>query len=87
MIDGVYKMGVKFVQDRETIHLAIELIDRYYLCMSQCLGLAKFRRNFMHPKLAIENQVTCLLIASKYNEMDNNIVRIEHLRKYISRQL
>ena len=31
IIDGVYKMGVKFRQARETIHIAIEMIDRFYL--------------------------------------------------------
>lgn len=34
IIDGVYKMGVKFRQARETIHIAIEMIDQYYLASS-----------------------------------------------------
>ena len=28
-------MGVKFQQARETIHIAIEIVDQYYLRMSQ----------------------------------------------------
>ena len=87
MIDGVHKMGVKFMQERETIHLAIELIDSYYLSKSQSLDLNEFRRLFMHPKMAIEHQVTCLLIASKLLEFDENIVLISHLREYIAKQL
>ena len=41
----------------------------------------------MHPKMFIEHQVTCLLIASKLIEFDNNIVLISHLREYIAKQL
>ena len=78
-------MGIKFSQERETIHLAIELIDRYYMNHSQRLHLSDFRGLFMHPRLAIEYQVTCLLIASKLVEMDDNIVEIEVLRHYVSR--
>ena len=36
-------MGIKFQQARETIHIAIELIDQYYLKMSQVLTLEQFR--------------------------------------------
>ena len=80
MIDGVYKMGEKFMQERETIHTAIEMLDRYYMHMSQVLSLAEFRKQFMHPRIAIQHQVTCLLIASKLIEIDYNIVLILHLR-------
>ena len=53
LIDGVYKMGVKFMQERETIHTAIEMLDRYYMHMSQVLDLSAFRKEFMHPRIAI----------------------------------
>ena len=53
MIDGAYKMGVKFMQERETIHTAIEIIDRYYLQKSQELDLSDFKKCMMHPKMAI----------------------------------
>jgi hypothetical protein len=74
LIDGVYKMGVRFMQERETIHTAIEVLDRFYLQKSQKLDLATFRKRLMHPKRAIEHQVTCLLIASKLIEIDDNII-------------
>ena len=34
VLDGVYKMGVKFHQSRETIHIAMEMIDQFYLIKS-----------------------------------------------------
>ena len=67
-------MGVRFMQERETIHMAIELLDRFYLHKSQVLDMNTFRRRLMHPKRAIEHQVTCLLIASKLIEIDDNII-------------
>ena len=76
-------MGIRFMQERETIHTAIELIDRYYLIMSKEVPLKEFRRQFMHPRQAILHQVTCLLIASKLVEIDDNIVKIEKLRTYV----
>ena len=41
----------------------------------------------MNPKQAIEHQATFLLIASKLVEIDVKIVKISHLRTYVSRQL
>ena len=75
------------MQERETIHTAIEMLDRYYLHMSQVLDLKSFRKKFMHPRLAIEHQVTCLLISSKLIEIDDNIILLIHLRQYVARQL
>ena len=67
--------------------MAIDLIDRYYLTMSQRLEFDEFKRLFMNPRQAIEYQLTCLLIASKLIELDEKIVKIELLRTYVSRQL
>ena len=67
--------------------MAIDLIDRYYLAMSQRLEMDEFKRLFMNPRHAIEYQLTCLLIASKLVEIDDKIVKIELLRTYVSRQL
>lgn len=78
-------MGVRFMQERETIHMAIELLDRFYLHKSQVLDMNTFRRRLMHPKRAIEHQVTCLLIASKLIEIDDNIILLQHLRQYVAR--
>ncbi len=76
-------MGVKFQQARETIHIAIEIIDQYYLRMSQNIPIQNFKDNFMHPRLVILHQVTTLLVASKYDEVDDNITSIKDLRSYI----
>ena len=80
-------MGVKFQQARETIHIAIEIIDQYYLAMSQKMGSDSFRDQFMLPRLVILHQVTALLLASKYDEVDDNITAIRDLRTYIRYQL
>lgn len=76
-------MGVKFQQARETIHIAIEIIDQYYLRMSQNIPIQNFKDNFMRPRLVILHQVTTLLVASKYDEVDDNITSIKDLRSYI----
>lgn len=31
IIEGVFKLAVKFKQSRDTVHIAIDLIDRLYL--------------------------------------------------------
>ena len=80
-------MGVKFQQARETIHIAIEIIDQYYLRMSQSLPIQNFKDNLMHPRLVILHQVTTLLVASKYDEVDDNITSIKDLCSYVSFQL
>lgn len=77
-------MGVKFRQARETIHIAIEMIDQYYLRMSQILRFDQFRSELLQPSAVILHQLTCLLVASKYDEIDDNITAIRDLREYIS---
>ena len=49
------------------------------------MELSEFKRLFMHPKLAIEYQVTCILIASKLVEIDDNLVQIDMLQKYVAK--
>lgn len=76
-------MGVKFQQARETIHIAIEIIDQFYLRKSQQKTNIDFKDNYMLPRLVLLHQVTSLLIASKYDEVDDNITTIRDLRAYI----
>ena len=52
--------------------------------MSQSLPIQNFKDNFMHPRLVILHQVTTLLVASKYDEVDDNITSIKDLRSYVS---
>lgn len=46
-------MGVKFRQARETIHIAIEIIDHYYLEMSQQMAVKTFKTKLLHPGAVI----------------------------------
>lgn len=87
IIDGVYKMGVKFRQARETIHIAIEMIDQYYLSISQEMTAKAFKVKLMHPQAVILHQVTVLLISSKFDEIDDNITAIRDLREYVYKQV
>ena len=80
-------MGIKFQQARETIHIAIELIDQYYLKMSQILTAEQFKDSLLPPAQVILHQTTCLLVASKYDEIDDNITAIRDLRVYVKKQL
>ncbi len=41
----------------------------------------------MHPRKVILHQVTSILIASKYDEVDENITVIRDLRMYIAQQM
>ena len=72
-------MGVKFRQARETIHMAIEMIDQFYLKTSQGMTTRMFKLKLMSPSAVILHQVTVLLIASKHEEIDDNIMSIANL--------
>ena len=41
----------------------------------------------MHPAAVILHQVTVLLVASKFDEIDDNIVAIQDLREYVQKQV
>ena len=87
IIDGVYKMGVKFRQSRETIHMAIEMIDQYYLRTSQEVSARQLKLKLMQPGTVILHQVTVLLMASKHEEIDDNIMSISNLQEYVKKQM
>ena len=55
--------------------------------MSQVVPSEDFKDQFMHPRLVILHQVTTLLLASKYDEVDDNITAIRDLRQYVAGQL
>ena len=81
-------MGRRFRQREDTIHLAIELIDRYFLLQSD----EQLQRLFEpHSKMALSQQtliqITCFLIASKFDELDENIPLIKDLIRYFTRSL
>ena len=41
----------------------------------------------MHPVAVILHQVTVVLIASKFDEIDDNITAIRDLREYVHKQV
>ena len=82
IIDEVFKIGERFQQRKETIHIAVELIDQYYLVKSQNLPAFEFKAQFLEPKKMILHQATSIMIASKYDEIDDNITSIPDLINY-----
>ena len=80
-------MGVKFRQARETIHMAIEMIDQFYLKTSQGMTTRMFKLKLMSPSAVILHQVTVLLVASKHEEIDDNIMSIANLQDYVKKQM
>ena len=61
------------------------MIDQFYLTVSQEMTAKTFKESLMHPAAVILHQLTVLLIASKYDEIDDNIVTIHDLREYVQK--
>lgn len=72
-------MGKKFKQRDETTHLAIELMDRLFLSADSRIEVTK--RNIVLYEL------TCTLVASKYDELDENIPLISELQRHFTKSL
>ena len=51
------------------------------------MTLKAFRAKLMHPASVILHQVTSLLMSSKFDEIDDNIVTIRDLREYVAKQV
>ena len=67
------EMGKKFKQREKTLHIAIELVDRYFLDRkSQSEKVVQS----MSPRVVTVFLTTCFLIASKYDEIDDRLVFI-----------
>ena len=75
------------MQARETIHIAVELHDRYYLEKSQKLSLDDFKANFMQANQVIKHQIVFMLLSSKLNECDDNITLMGDLVLFVKSQL
>jgi hypothetical protein len=50
VIEGVFRIGERFQQHKETIHIAVELIDQYYLSMSQSMSSDRFKQTYLGHK-------------------------------------
>jgi hypothetical protein len=72
-------MGKRYKQREEVVHLAVELLDRFF--MNKDL---KFDFNTRSMCLYT---LTCFLIASKHDELDENIPLIKDLTRYYCRVL
>jgi len=68
LIDRFLAMGLKFKQRQKTLHIGIEIMDRFFLDQrSQALPDVVS----MAPKMVSIILTTCFLIASKYDEIDD----------------
>lgn len=75
IISRIYALGMKFQQRAKTIHIAVELIDRYFLnpnCPTE-----------LNPRTISIFLTTCFLIASKLDEIDDKLVFISDAQKYL----
>ena len=73
LVDRLFQMGKKFTQITKTTHIAVELMDRYFLDKrSQSLE----RPSQMNARRMTIVLTTCFLIASKYDEIDDHLVFI-----------
>ena len=77
------EMGQKFKQRDRTLHIAIELLDRYFLDRRNQIekGIQS-----MSPRVVAIYLSTCFLIASKYDEIDDKLVFINDLQGYFKKQ-
>lgn len=78
MINVMFEIGKRFKQRDETTHLAVDLIDRFFISS----GKKEFS-----AKLMALYECTCFMIASKYEELDENITLIKDLIRYFTRIL
>ena len=82
IVQQIMTMGKKFKQRVKTLHIAIELCDRFFLDkraqgMPQVQGMTARKVNIV--------VTTCFLIASKYDEIDDQLVFINDTQKYYQR--
>jgi hypothetical protein len=82
MVNQIFELGKRFKQRDETLHLAVEIMDRLFLSSNSSSGSEKtfgFEMNFFKVDLSSKStdralyEITILLIASKYDELDENI--------------
>lgn len=74
VISRIFALGQRFQQRLKTIHIAVELMDRYFLDQ-QCPTRIDSR------KISIF-LTTCFLIASKLDEIDDRLVFVNDVQKY-----
>lgn len=82
LVQRLFNMGKKFTQRNKTTHIAIELMDRFFLDKR-----SQTHRDIqsMSPRIVTIFLTTCFLIASKYDEIDDHLVFINDVQRYYSR--
>ncbi len=70
-------MGKRFKQRQMTVHLAVDLLDRYFFAEG----------NEFESGVKTKFLLTTFMIASKYDELDDNIPLIKELQRYFTRTL
>ena len=71
LVQRIFQMGKKFEQRQKTLHIGVELMDRYFLdprTQSSTKQISTREQNIVMS--------TCFLIASKYDEIDDHLVFI-----------
>jgi hypothetical protein len=82
LVNRLFQMGSKFTQRIKTTHIAIELMDRYFLD-KRCQNDKEIAS--MSPRAVTIILTTCFLIASKYDEIDDHLVFINDVQRYYAR--
>lgn len=73
LVFRIFEMGKQFNQRLKTIHIAVELLDRFFLDRKS-QQMREIQQ--MTPKIVTIILTTCFLIASKYDEIDDQLVFI-----------
>ena len=82
LVDRILAMGKKFNQRTKTLHIAIEIMDRFFLD-KRAQSMSGYQS--MSSRLITIVMTTCFLIASKYDEIDDQLVFINDAQKYFQR--
>lgn len=81
----VFRLASRFYQSDETKHLAVDLFDRYY---AHCCSSQREQENevdLLSTRQLLIHSATCLILASKQEELDTNIVLSEDLIEHLTR--
>jgi hypothetical protein len=79
MIIVMFEIGKRFQQREETLHLAVDLIDRFFL--------GSENKSEISSKSLALYELTCFMIASKHEELDENVTLIKDLVRHFTRIL
>ena len=73
-------MGKRFGQQDDINHFAVELLDRLFLSKAEAISEVSDKNLTLF-------QLTCFLLSSKHDELDENIPQIKDLSRFFVRVL